>query len=79
MNQFFFTEKYHRDAWREGYWVFGGIGRGIESGGSWWSVEQRDADTMLPLIEEWILPGTKIMSDGWPAYNNIDQIGRWNL
>ena len=58
----------------EGHWVFGGIERGsnrcflVE-------VEQRDANTLLPLIEEWILPGTKIMSDGWHVYNNIDQGG----
>ena len=70
----FFHRKYHRGAWREGHWVFGGIERGsnrcflVE-------VEQRDANTLLPLIEDWILPGTKIMSDGWRAYNNIDQIG----
>ena len=27
-----------------------------------------------PIIQQWLLPGTHIMSDGWPAYNNLDQL-----
>ena len=38
-------------------------------------VEQCNAQTLLPLIEDWILPGTHIISDGWAAYNRIDNIG----
>ena len=67
----FFHRKYHRGQWREGHWVFGGIERGsnkcflVE-------VDRRDEATLRPLIEQWILPGTKIISDGWRAYNNIN-------
>ena len=35
-------------------------------------VEQRDEATLRRLIERWISPGTKIMSDGWRAYRNIN-------
>ena len=35
-------------------------------------VENREADTLLSLtIQEWCLPGTVIVSDGWVVYNNI--------
>ena len=69
----FFHRKYHRGQWREGHWVFGGIERGTKR---CFSVEvaRRDAQTLYPLIEEWILPGTHIISDGWAAYNGIDTI-----
>ena len=36
--------------------------------------ERRDVETLLQLIEQWILPGTHIMSDGWAAYNQIEHI-----
>ena len=30
---------------------------------------------MLPIIKEWILPGTMIISDGWKAYSNLSEHG----
>ena len=70
----FFRRKYHRGRWREGHWVFGGIERRTQKC-FLVRVEQRNADTLLPLIEQWIQPGTHIMSDGWAAYNGIENIG----
>ena len=37
--------------------------------------KKRDKDTLLPLIKKFILPGTKIFTDGWKAYNTLEQEG----
>ena len=37
-------------------------------------VPNRDQATLTPIIQEWILPGSRIVSDGWAAYRGIDQI-----
>ena len=38
-------------------------------------VPDRSRATLEPIIQQFILPGSHIMSDGWPAYANIPQIG----
>lgn len=69
----YFHRKYHRGQWRAGHWVFGGIER--ESGKCFLTeVPDCSANTLLPLIEQYILPGSHIMSDGWAAYANIRAI-----
>jgi len=48
--------------WRDGHWVFGGIER--DSGKCFLiEVPDRCAATLQPLIEQYILPGSHIMSD----------------
>ncbi|KAF8356938.1 hypothetical protein PRIPAC_91933 [Pristionchus pacificus] len=37
-------------------------------------VEKRDKETLLPLIEENIAPGSRIISDGWKSYFDIGQL-----
>jgi len=70
---YFFHRKYHRGQRRDGMWVFGGTERG--SGRCFTEiVDRRDAATLLPLVEQHILPGTRIISDMWPAYATIDQL-----
>jgi len=69
----YFHRKYHRGQWRDGQWVFGGIER--DSGKCFLTeVLDRYAATLQPLIKQYILPGSHIMSDGWAAYANIDVI-----
>lgn len=71
----FFHRKYHRGQWREGHWVFGGIER--HSGRCFLvQVADRRAVTLQAAIEQHILPGSHIISDGWAAYAHIDQINQ---
>ena len=37
-------------------------------------VENRTADTLLPLIQRFILPGTVVVSDLWRAYGGIGNL-----
>jgi len=71
----YFHRKYHRGQWHDGHWVFGGVER--ESGKCFLvEVPDRRAVTLQALIEEYIEPGSHIVSDGWAAYANVDQIGQ---
>ena len=65
----FGKRKYERGRLTAVKWVFGGIERG--TGKCFMvQVESGNAETLLPLIQEWIGPGTH-MHDGWGAYNDI--------
>ena len=66
--------KYHHGHHVEGQWVFGGIEEG-----SWRCfivpVETRSEAELLPVIKEWIEPGTLIVSDCWKSYVNLEKNG----
>ncbi|KAK9736370.1 ISXO2-like transposase domain [Popillia japonica] len=68
------SRKYHKGHRIEGQWVFGGFKR---STGRVFMVpvEQRGTDTLLPIIKQWIKPGTTIISDCWKAYDVLHQEG----
>jgi len=38
-------------------------------------VDDRSAATVIPLIQKYVLPGSTIHSDQWPAYNRLNQLG----
>ena len=38
-------------------------------------VHNRKQDTLLPLIQKWIKPGTIIHSDCWKSYNKLSKLG----
>ena len=69
----FFHRKYHRGAYREGHWVFGAIERRsrkcfvVE-------VPDRRKRTLEAIISRELLPGTRIISEGWASYADIDQL-----
>ena len=69
----FFHRKYHRGQWRQGHWVFGGI---ESQSRKCFLVEvpDRRRETLEEKIRQFILPGTHIISDGWPSYTNIEGI-----
>ncbi|GFN76105.1 transposase, isxo2-like domain-containing protein [Plakobranchus ocellatus] len=59
-------------------WVFGGIDVQTKEG-FLVAVPQRDAATLLPILQTYVLPGTTVMSDMWAAYNTINNIGYRHL
>lgn len=74
----FGRRKYYRGHSVEGQWVFGGIER--ESGRVFMvPVEKRDRATLLPIIKQWIKPGSIIMSDFWKPYDILGEEGYHHL
>ena len=51
-------------------WIFGGYEPGTKKG-FLIPVENRDAATLIPIINQWILPGSIVWSDMWAAYNGL--------
>lgn len=70
----FGKRKYHRGRRVDGVWVFGGIERGSRKC-FLVTVEDRSAATLIPIIKQYILPGTKIMSDCWKSYDKLSEEG----
>ena len=58
----FGKRKYNRGRAINGQWVFGGIERGTTKS-FMVVVEDRSASTLLPIIQQYIRPGTLIISD----------------
>lgn len=70
----FGKRKYHRGRRVDGVWVFGGIER--ESKRCFFKcVEDRTKETLLSIIKENVLPGTKIISDCWKSYDCLSLEG----
>ena len=64
--------KYNRGRHSTNVWVFGMVDTSTTPGtGFMQIVETRDADTLLPIIQRVVLPGTTVYSDKWRAYFNI--------
>ena len=42
-------------------------------------VDRRDADTLLPILQQYVLPGTTVVSDLWRAYNTVNTLGYQHL
>ena len=70
----FGKRKYHRGHHVEGQWVFGGIEQDSRKC-FLVAVEKRDEQTLLPIIQKWIEPGTVIVSDCWKAYSKLEAHG----
>ena len=55
-------------------WIFGGICPEQNNRAFLQIVEARDRDTLFPIIQTCIAPGSHIISDGWAAYRRIPRI-----
>lgn len=67
--------KYHRGHRVEGVWVFGGVERTPERKFFAMTVSDRTAETLVPLIQRHIHPGSIVHSDCWAAYNGLESQG----
>lgn len=76
----FYTRKYHRGRVLSGTdgWVFGGIQRSNKEC-FMVRVKDRSKDTLLPLIEQYIKPGSIIISDEWRSYADLTSKGYKHL
>ncbi|KFD49849.1 hypothetical protein M513_09316 [Trichuris suis] len=64
--------KSHRDRLYPEQWVFGGVCR--ETGEFFLvPVENRSSRTSIPLIRQYIRPGTTVMTDCWGGYRSLSQ------
>lgn len=75
----FGKRKYHRGRLREGQWVFGGRESQDRSKIFMVPVASRDENTLLSLIQQWILPGSIIHSDCWKSYSKLKDMGYTHL
>ena len=70
--------KYHRGRHVDGHWVFGGIERGSRDA-FMMVVPDRSKNALMPIIMQYIRPGTTIISDEWRAYFDIGTSGYTHL
>lgn len=59
---------------RETQWLYGGVVRGNFQDAFLVPVADRSAATLLPILQEYVLPGSTVMSDCWAAYGGIDKL-----
>ena len=68
--------KYNRGKLTNGYWVLGMYERGTgELRIMVLPNNNRSATTLLPLIQQHVLPGTTVMTDEWRAYRTLPALG----
>ena len=70
----FGKRKYHRGRKVDGAWVFGGICR--ETKECFLEVvEDRSANTLIPILCKYVQPGTLVLSDCWKSYSKLSEEG----
>lgn len=69
----FGKRKYHRGHRVEGSWIIGGVERTAQKKVFLERVEDRSAETLLSVINHFVLPGSIIYTDMWKAYDSIPE------
>jgi transposase-like protein len=69
----FGKRKYHRGRKTKILWVLGGIERGSKKC-FLQIVKDRKAETLIPIIQSYVAPGTRIITDGWSSYNDLHSV-----
>ena len=69
-----FRWKYHRGHRVDGQWVFDGIEANTEKS-FFIPVADRKESTLIPIVKDWIKPGSIIRSDGWAGYQCLQAEG----
>ena len=64
--------KYNRGHWVEGVWILGGVERTPERRTFFVPVEDRSAETLLPLIGKYVAAGSIVHTDCWRSYGRIE-------
>jgi len=70
----FGKRKYNRGRIVDGTWVLGGICRETREI-FLKTVEKRDKKTLLPIIQEYVEPGSIIITDCWASYKDLGKLG----
>jgi transposase-like protein len=65
--------KFNRGHHVEGVWILGGIERTVSKRTFFVPVEDRSAQTLLPLIRDHVLPGSIVYTDLWRGYSRISE------
>ncbi|XP_034720846.1 uncharacterized protein LOC117939527 [Etheostoma cragini] len=66
----------HGHTWRRRSWVFGMVEvRGCQRRPILKLVKYRSRKRLLPIIQKYIRPGSKVISDSWSAYNRLSRHG----
>nr|XP_047123618.1 uncharacterized protein LOC124806602 [Hydra vulgaris] len=70
----FFKRKYNVGHNVEKHWIFGAFDVTSKKG-YLRRVEDRTAQTLVPIIQQWVAPGSIIHSDQWASYTNLNNLG----
>ena len=70
----FGKRKFNKGRRVDGVWVFGGICRDTRRC-FFQCVDDRSAETLIPIIQRYVRPGTTIYSDCWKAYSSLSSLG----
>nr|XP_058971974.1 uncharacterized protein LOC131798329 [Pocillopora verrucosa] len=66
--------KYNRGRRAPDVWVFGVISTATRPARGFYEVvARRDHNTLLPILEKCLLPGSEVITDDWGAYENLEQ------